>query len=108
MFFFFNLYRCNLCPLSFPSGEVLGRHRHGFHKTETISNSPFVIPIMDLGKSGVHARLQSMGVINYLPVVQLDHQEGQYGVPLMSTARPGSVDGMKFSNFFNLGCIRKL
>lgn len=88
--------------------EILNRHRQMFHKTEANSNIPFVIPILDLNKNGIHTKLQALGVTNYLPVVQLDHQGGQFGVPIMSTARPGSVDGMQFNNFFNLGCIRKL
>lgn len=71
------------------------------------SNIPCVIPILDLNKHGNLAKLQAMGISNYLPVAQLDHQGGNYGVPIMSISRPGSVEGLKYTDFFNLGCIRK-
>lgn len=66
-----------------------------------------MIPILDLNHPGNKARLQAMGVDSYLPVAQLDSQGGNYGVPIMSVSRPGSLDGLKYTDFFNLGCIRK-
>lgn len=48
-----------------------------------------------------------MGVTNYLPVAQLDNQGGQFGVPIMSVANPGTLEGLKYTNFFNLGTVRK-
>lgn len=104
----FYFYRCNLCTASFPNGDILKRHKATIHKTEFNPNVPFVIPILDLTKPGTVSKLQSMGITNYVPVGQLDNQGGQFGVPIMNTARPGSMEGLKYSNFFNLGCIRKI
>jgi len=69
---------------------------------------PFVIPILDFTKPTTVSKLKSMGVTSYVPVAQLDNNGGQFGVPIMSVTRPGSVDGLKYTNFFNLGCIRKI
>lgn len=104
----FIFYRCNLCPTSFPSADILNRHKSSCHKAEMNTNTPYVIPILDFTKAGTIAKLKAMGVSNYLPVAQLDNNGGQFGVPIMSVTRPGSVDGLKYANFFNLGCVRKI
>lgn len=101
-------FRCNLCSQSYPNSDILNRHKLSVHKAEVNTNIPFVIPILDFTKAGTVAKLQAMGVTNYVPVAQLDNQGGQFGVPIMSVARPGSIEGLKYSNFFNLGCVRKL
>ncbi|VVC43154.1 Hypothetical protein CINCED_3A002219 [Cinara cedri] len=101
-------YKCNLCSLSFPSGELLYRHKQSFHKTDVNTNSQFVIPIMDISKNGSIARMNAMGITNYMPLAQMEQQNGQFAFPIMSTARPGSMDGLKFTHFLSLGCIRKL
>lgn len=94
--------------MNFPTAEHLKQHRVNYHKSENNSSMPFVIPIVDFTRPGAAARLQAMGVTSYLPVAQLDSQGGQFGVPIMSTARPNSVDGLRYTNFFNLGSIRKV
>lgn len=101
-------FRCNLCKSSFPNPEMLRRHKLTNHKQEESLSNPFVIPILDLSKSSTVAKLQSMGVTNYVPVAQLDNHGSQYGLPIMNISRPGSVDGLKYTNFFNLGSVRKL
>lgn len=97
-----------MCSGSFPSAEVLNRHKTSLHKTEVNTNIPFVIPILDLQNPSTLSKLRSMGVTNYVPVAQLDNQNGQFGMPIMSVSRPGTVEGLKYTNFFNLGCVRKL
>lgn len=97
-----------MCPSSFPNGDILKRHKQTIHKTEINASLPFIIPIIDLAKAGTVAKLQSMGITNYVPVGQLDNQGGQFGMPIMSVAHPGTVDGLKYTNFFDLGCIRKI
>lgn len=100
--------RCNLCTAHFPNVEALNRHRTTTHRSETNSSNPFVVPIFDLSKAGTAAKLQSMGITSYMPVAQLDSQGGQFGVPIMSVSRSGSLDGLRYTNFFNLGCVRKI
>lgn len=97
-----------MCSGSYPNADILNRHRLSVHKTEVNTNIPFVIPIIDFTKAGTAAKLQAMGITDYLPVAQLDNQNGQFGVPIMSVSRPGSLDGLRYSNFFNLGCVRKM
>lgn len=96
-----------MCSQAFPTGSMLNHHKTSFHKLEMNSSIPFVIPILDLSKPGSAARLQAMGITNYLPVAQLNHQGGNYGVPIMSISRAGTVEGLKYTDFFDLGCIRK-
>lgn len=72
------------------------------------SNIPLIIPIFDVNKPSTVAKMQSMGISSYMPVTQLDNQNGHYGVPIMSTSRPGSLDGLKYTDFFHLGCVRKI
>jgi len=94
--------------MSFQNADILNHHKLSCHKKEVNSNIPFVIPILDFTNAGTVSKLKSMGVTNYVPVAQLDNHGGQFGVPIMSVTRPGSVDGLRFSNFFNLGCVRKI
>lgn len=97
-----------MCSGSFPNAEVLNRHKTSLHKTEVNTNIPLVIPILDIQNASTVSRLRALGVTSYVPVAQLDNEGGQYGMPIMSIARPGSIEGLRYTNFFNLGCIRRL
>lgn len=101
-------YKCTLCSLSFPNGDILNRHKLSYHKSEVNTSIPFVIPILDLTKPATVSKLRSMGITNYVPVTQISNNSEQFGVPIMSIARPGSMEGLKCTNFFNLGSIRKI
>lgn len=68
---------------------------------------PLVIPILDINQPDLVTRLRTMGVTNYIPVSQLGNQDGNYGMPIMNISQPGSLEGLKYTNFFSLGCIQK-
>ncbi|XP_050434523.1 uncharacterized protein LOC126841845 [Adelges cooleyi] len=99
-------FKCNLCGAGYPNSAGLNQHKQTYHKGE-MAGPQYVIPVIDVNRPGSVARLQSLGITNYLPVGQLNHQGGEFGLPIMNIMRPGSLDGLGATNYFNLGPIKK-
>lgn len=94
------IQRCRLCPAKFSSVEGLAFHQKKVHRMMKTSPDELGLPIVDLRNEMTRQKLAALGIINYIPLSNLNKTTGGvYGLPIVS------VQGAANSAVCNLGAL---
>lgn len=92
------MFRCDACPISYPSAIQLQEHKLAFHN---VPNSELGIPVIDLSQLGTLRKLCNLGITNFIPLANREQGGGCFGIPIVSAAN--ALSGNITNSLLSLG-----
>lgn len=92
------MFKCDACPISYPSPIQLQEHKLAFHN---VPNSEMGVPVIDLSQLGTLRKLSNLGITNFIPLANREQGGGCFGIPIVSTQN--AMTGNTTNSLLSLG-----